>query len=396
MKTNESAEKKQTTQASEKKATPKKNTALTGAVTGENVHFQQTAQKTLDKGVADITKAAKTYSNNDPASQAGFVAEADHIATFNIRKVLGRSKIRAEKTPNGTHGDYKIVKGKKILVEGEIKYHGTAEKTENAMRGYDGQQRVGPADQSEEIIEIAKRKAMKNQTTRPDVSKEHGEVASNAGDCITDGKTKSTPRTSKEVKGQAKKASKGDVSHKDILPPFGESVKIAAKSGAKTGGLIGGGIGLVTSGASNTKAYRNGEKSGEEAMIDTAKETAVATVDGAVKGAVGSVASVGGKQLASRITNRLGKKILGGSGPAVVAIGAIEIGKHAVNLSRGKIDENEFSEKSATTVMTSGGAWAGAVAGAFALSWLGPVGTTIGAIGGGIAGTMGMEAALSA
>lgn len=383
------------TQASEKKATSKQNTALTGAVTGENVHFQQTVQKTLSEGVDAVKKAAKTYSNNDLPSQTGFVAEADHIATFNTRKALSRSKIRAKKTPNGTHGDYQIVNGKKVLLEGEIKYYGTADQTETAMRGYGDQQRIGPADQSDEIIKIAKRKAMKNQTTRPKVSKEHGEVATKAGDCITDGKTKSTPRTLKEAKSLTKKANRGEYSQKEVLPPFGESVKLAAKSGAKAGGLIGGGIGLVSSGVGNAKAYRNGEKSGEEAVIDTAKETAVAAGDGAVKGMVGSGATAVAKHAAARITNRLGKRLLGGSLPAVVAIGAIETGKHVVDFARGKIDEDQLAEKAATTVMTSGSAWAGAAVGAFALGWLGPIGAGVGAIGGGIIGSMGMEAALA-
>ena len=382
------------TAASEKKAAPTKNTALAGAVTGENVHFQQTVQKTLDKGVADITKAAKTYPNNEPASQAGFVAEQDHMATFNGRKAFGRDSTRAVETKNGTHGDYKIVKGKKVLVEGEVKCYGTAEKTENALRGYDDQQRVVPADQLEEVVETAKRKALKNQGTRPDVAKEHGEVASNASDCITDGKTQSTPRTSKELKALAKKAGKGEVSHKDILPPLGESVKIAAKSGAKTGGILGGAIGGIASGIGNAKAYRNGEKTGEEAVIDTLAETAVSAGDGALKGAAGSVATAAAKHVAARTSSQLGKRILGGSAPAVVAIGALEVGKHAIDLSRGKIDTEEFSEKAATTVMVSGGAWAGAAAGAAMLSPLGPVGSLIGAIGGGIAGAMGMEAAL--
>ncbi len=77
----------------------------------------------------------------------------------------------------------------------------------------------------------------------------------------------------------------------------------------------------------------------------------------------------------------------------MVATGAPEVGMHAVDLARGKIDDNQPSEKAAATVMTSGCAWAGAAAGAFALSWLG---WCRGGIGRGILGAMGMEESLAA
>ncbi len=179
------------------------------AVIGENVGFSHNLHQTIQSGIRDIVGRAKNYQNNSLPSRTGFVAEADHCATFNVRNALKRSSVRAIREPNGTHGDYKIVDGNRIIREGEIKYYNTPEQTENAMRGYGDRQLVGPADQVEDIRKIARQKAAKNRAidkpSRQQVAREHEAVAENVSDCITDEKTKSTPRTYKEMRKLTKK-----------------------------------------------------------------------------------------------------------------------------------------------------------------------------------------------
>jgi len=143
----------------------KKRKMFTGVVIGEHVNFQKTLTKTINEGVDDIVNQARRYKDNPLNSRTGYVAEADHCATFNARKALERDNIRAVRQPNGNHGDFKIVDGEKILHEGEVKYYGSAKATGNAMRKYDDQQLVGPAEQIKEIKVIAKKQSAKGKAS---------------------------------------------------------------------------------------------------------------------------------------------------------------------------------------------------------------------------------------
>lgn len=370
-------------------------TASAAAVLAENLHFQNTLQKTLDEGVADIVDQAQRYKNNPVASRVGFVAEADHCATYNARSALERSTKRAIREPNGTHGDYKIVNGQQVLIEGEMKYYSTAEQTETAMRGYGDRQLVGPADQIADVKKIAAKKAAKNNAsdkpTRQQVGLEHESVTQNAGDCISDGKTKSSPRTRREARKIAGKAAQGKTDHATILPTLGEDLKIAAKSGAKSGAATSSVITGVISGFSHTKEWLDGEKDGGEALIDAAVDIGKSGADGAVKGMAGSVATTAATRVATQTSSKIFQTVLRSGGPAVIAIGTVEVVKHAFDLSRGEIDGEEFVEKSAQAAATGAGGWAGAEGGA-ALGLLvgGPVGSIVGGVLGGIGGALGI------
>lgn len=372
----------------------KKHFAISGAVLGENIHFNRNMQATIDDGLTDIIDQAQRYKNNSLDTRTGFVAEADHCATFNVRKALERDSTRAVREPNGNHGDYKIVKNGKILVEGEVKYHKSAERTETAMRGYGERQLVGPSDQVDEIKQIASQKAAKGKVSpkesRQRVGLEHETVGNNVSPSITDGKTESTPRTRNEAKTIARKATEGDLNSKDILPSLGESTRIAMKSGAQAGAATGALINGIMSGGSNLTCWVKGEKSGEDALVDTATDVVIGSIDGGIKGAVGSGATVLATHAASRVASTAIKSLLRGGAPAAAAIGCIEIGKDAVDLVAGKIDGERFCEKSIKTGATTIVSWAGAEAGMILLSPLGPAGVAVGAIVGGMLSAWGI------
>lgn len=368
--------------------------AVNGAVMGENVHFNINLQQTLKEGADDVIGQAQRYQHNPSASQAGYVAEADLCRTFNARKALGRDSTRAVRQPNGNHGDYKIVKGDKVLVEGEVKYYATAEKTENAMRGYDDQQLVGPMDQIDDIKDIAAKKAAKNSSSdspkRQQVGKEHEAVAENVSDSITDGKTKSTPRTRAEAKKIADEATKGKITPESGLPPLKESLGKAALSGSKAGAICGAVVGGGFSAFSNTKTWLDGDKDGAEALTDTAIDIGRSAADGAVKGGAASAATVAATHVAGKVASPIAKTILKSSAPATVAICAVEFGKHAIDLARGEIDGQECAEKIAKSAATGAGAWGGAQAGAAVGSLLGPGGALVCGIMGGFLGAIGI------
>ncbi|MDA8165332.1 MAG: hypothetical protein M0017_09935, partial [Desulfobacteraceae bacterium] len=312
----------------------------------------------------DIIDQAGRYKSNPINSRTGYVMEADHCVIDNARKALERDSTRAVRESNGNHGDYKVVKDGTVLAGGEVKYHGSPPKTENAMRGYGDRQLVGPSDQIEEIKVVAARKATKGKASqkpaRQKVGLEHELVAENATDCISDGKTTSTPRTRKEARRITRKATKGKIGQGDVLPPLGESMKLATRSGAVSGAKLGALVGGVVSGLSNMNAWANDEKSGEDAFVDAATHVTVAAIDGGVKSAAAIGATVLATHAATKVTSTAMKTVLRSSAPAAVVYGAVEVVKDAVDLACGDLASEEFCERATKTTATTGGGWAGA------------------------------------
>lgn len=383
--------------ASGKQRRRRERIAREGAVVGEVTAFGQSLDATVQQGLDGMTSKAATYRNNTPASQAGFVAEADHTATFNARAALDRSGTRAVLQPNGHKGDIRIEHRGETVARAEIKYRSTAETTEHAVRGYGDQQRVVPKDQLEEVRRLARLKAkiegMSEQPSRQAVGREHAEVAEHATDRISDGKRSSTPRGRKEVHKTARRAGKGKLVSDDVLPPPLETVGRAAWSGGKGGAVVGAGVSAVLSTVGNVNAVADGRKDVGEAVLDTGKAVAVGTVDGAVKGAVGGAARAGATQLAGRVASPLAKSALKSGGPAAAAVGGVEMAKDLVLWGAGEIDDDEMGKRAVRTTATTAAGWACAEAGAAIGTFVCPgVGTLVGGVLGGFAGAMGVGA----
>ena len=84
------------------------------------------------------------------------MAEADHGASFNARAALDRSGVRAKLQPNGHRGDIRVEDRGATVAQAEVKYHGSAQHSEQAARGYGDQQRVVPPKQLEEVRRLAR------------------------------------------------------------------------------------------------------------------------------------------------------------------------------------------------------------------------------------------------
>jgi hypothetical protein len=353
--------------------------------------YSKNIDKEIDIAIKEIVSQAKNYKNNSLASQTGFVAESVHIGSFNINSAFKRSSLKAVKEKNGCHGDYKILKGNKVVAKGEFKHYNTAEQTENAMRGYDNRDLIGPKDQISDIKKIAKRKFLKNKTTRPKVAKEHKIVEKKVKNSIKKDNVSSKAKTLKEQRKITKKAAKGKVEAKDILPDFKDSLIGSAKSAALEGAKLGAGVGGAISVISNTIEVINGKKEIKKAVVDTTKETTISAVDSAVKNAAGSAAKTSAIYLAEKTTNEVTKTILKSSAPAVLAFSMVDIGKEAYKFANDEIDGEEFAKNSAKSIVTGAGAWAGAEAGAMIGGTVGgPVGAVVGGVIGGIAASLGI------
>ncbi len=371
--------------------------AREGGVVGEVTAFGQTLDVTAQRGLDDIASRAKTYRNNPRPSQAGFVAEPDHAATFNARAALDRSGARAKLQPNGHRGDIRIEDRGATVAQAEVKYHGTARHSEQAARGYGDQQRVVPKEQLDEVRRLARQKAkiegMSDKPTRQAVGREHAEVAEHATDRISDGKRSSTPRSRDEVKDLARRAEKGKLSSDDVLPSPLETMGRAALSGAKAGAVFGAGISGAVSTVGNVCAVMDGRKDLGEAALDTGIAVAKGTADGALKGAVGSAVRAGATQVAGRVASPVAKSLLKSGGPAAVAVGGVELAKDVILWGAGEIDGDELGARAVKTTATTAAGWGGAELGAVIGTALCPgVGTVVGGIVGGIAGAMGVGA----
>jgi len=368
-----------------------KKRAVNGANIGNLVNYANRIDSTLNEVKKDILEQAKRYKNNSLPSQTGFVAESVHIGSFNLDSAIKRSSLKAVKEKNGFHGDYKVLKADKVVAKGEFKHYNTAKQTENAMRGYNGRDLVGPKEQIEDIKKIAKQKALKNRQTRPQVAKEHQEVYEKVTDSIKKDNVSSKPKTSKELKKITKKASKGKVDARDVLPDFKDSLKNSAISGAIDGAKVGAAIGGGISAISNIKDLADGKKSAKEALIDTSKDIAVSAIDSAVKNAAGSAAKTASIHLSKKVGNETAKKVLGSSAPIIVATTAIETGKDIIKYVNGDIDGKALAKNTVKNCATSAGGWAGAEAGATVGGMVGgPVGAVVGGVIGGIAGALGI------
>jgi len=371
-----------------------RNEILNGAVLGENLVFAKELDKTVAAAISDIEAQAKRYSNNSLASTTGFVAESYHVSNYNIKSALSRKSLHAFREKNGNHGDYfiKDMKTGKIIEQGEMKFYSTAEKTENAMRGYGDRKLVGPKEQLEDIKNIARRRELSNKNTRPHVAKEHKTVGKNVADKIGDDRLSSDPKTLKEMKKLAKKAKKGNVKAIDAMPEMKEATVSALKSGAlegvKNGAIYGGGFSLVMNGIDVVK----GEKDLKTALKDTSVDVVKSVADGAVKSAAASAAKTASLYVAEKTASNVAKTVLRSSAPVVVAVSAVEVGKHAVDLVKGEIDGEEFVEKSTKTVATTAAGYAGAEIGAAIGTAICPgIGTVIGGVVGGMAGSLGIS-----
>jgi len=368
------------------------NKIIVDAVNVDSVRkYTNNIDDAISKAQKEILSQAQRYKNSTIASRMGFVAEEVHIGSFNIDSAFKRSSLKAVKEKNGFHGDYKVIDGDKIVSTGEFKHYNNAKNSENAMRGYGDRKLVGASEQVADIKKIAKKRALKNKMTRPEVSKEHTQVGKNVTDKIEKDGVFSKPKTLKQQRKITKQASKGKVDVGELLPDFKTNLKSSAvggaMEGAKTGALFGGGVSVV----SNVYDIFDGKKTKTEAVVDVSKDVVKSTADSAVKNAVGSVAKTASTHLATKVTHAGAKKVLGSSAPVIAGMVAVDTCKDIYKFANGDIDGGTVVKNTGKNVATAGGAWAGAEGGAAIGAMVGgPVGAAVGGVVGSIAGAIGI------
>lgn len=349
----------------------------------------------------------------------GFVAEAHHAESYNIRAASqGKNNHRASRD-TGIHNDQKTdirIKTPDETVDFQLKYYGKAEKTavELSHPDYDDVGKVGPAEQIDGIKESAKRRAQRNQDSRPEVSKSNQHTADNVDDCISAGGVSSDPLNRKgkvgsdELTKEAESNPNGpEYAHEaEVRMDFNAmQYRNAIKSGLISGACMQSATELYDVLSSDKKlteeecmaiaqriAMNAVENAGKAALVTGIQHVGQAMVDSASQAARQAATKSATGAAASAATSTVGKHLIKGNVAAVTATIAIDLGKNLYAFTNGDIDSMEFTAATVgSTVQAVGGALAygagtgtAAFMGQFVAAGIGQtavLGTTLGALG---------------
>lgn len=301
----------------------------------------------------------------------GFIAEQQHVNSFNLNAAVKGSDLHAEvlkPKPGEIYGKNTVdvvIKNAdgKIVNRYQMKYGATAKDTIKMIENgdYRGQQIVVPADQVEEV-----QKAFPNRKVTSTIS---------------NGKVSSKSLTKEDVKNQQEEAQKGksflerdwsSFSNKDIALGIGKQVGVASLQGA----AIGAGINLAE------KIVKKEKFDAKDVAVTAAKSG----VDFGVKtAAAGALKVATEKEIIKAIPKGTPASTL-----TSIAFVAVENAKIVGKIVKGEYTISEGLEKMQdTTYSCVGGIVAsvkGAALGAKIGTVLGPVGTAVGGFVGGIAG----------
>lgn len=321
---------------------------------------QALAAEAIARGMEGIRKVNSTDQANH--HQAGFRAEHHHAATFNADAARKGLNVRALLNKGGAPADLIIVgRGGQTLSEVQVKNCKTAARTARSVSDskYDGMGKVVPADQADQVRDLAGRRGQDGLGHR-----NYADTAQKASGKVEAGGAGSQGLTYKQAQSR-------NLAARMAVSELGAASKAGAASGALAGGLM--------SAVMNGHAAVKGEKTAAEAAHDIVADTATAALGGAVSAAVTS-----GITLA---VCRVGGQVLTKGGlPGAVASAGIGVSKDVLAWQQGRLPGAEVGTQAMGHVAQSGGAWAGALAGAAICAPI-PAGPVVGGMIGGALGS---------
>jgi predicted RNA-binding protein with RPS1 domain len=369
--------------------------ATNAALSADAVQYASGIGKAFEAGCTAVNEVGRAFANNDARSRAGMVAEAVHVADFNVDARIKRSRLRAERV--NSYGkaspDIRVRDGAGAVVQ-EIssKVCFDAKASADGQRPYGKQTHLVPRDQLQDVKKHASRKAASNRAKqspqRVQVAMEHQQVADLATDHVEQGGVRSKARTRQESQKLGNKAKERTFSGADLGPGAGRAALDGAMAGAKGGAIIGGCIGAASGAVKLNRARGKDRGAAKKVASEVAVDVVAAATDGAVMGALCGGATAAAQVTAQRIASATAKRVLNGSAPAVLAITAFELAKHSVDLARGKSTADEFKAAAGQTVLNNSATFIGAEVGFV-------IGEPIGALVGGIAAPLLMAAGRS-
>lgn len=404
-----------------------KKESLEAGFTFAHSGFNELQNKFLNEALEDyrnnvrdaIRRKDGSITDQSLSVKQGLVAEAHHAESYNIRAASqGKNNHRASRD-TGVHNDPKTdirVKTPDEVVDFQLKYYGDADRTAAQMShpDYDDVGKVGPAEQIDGIKESAKRRAQRNQETRPEVSKSNQHTADNVDDNISAGGVSSDP-LNRKGKGGSEDLTKQAESKPDG-PEYAHEAEVrmdfnamqyrnAIKSGLISGACMQAATELYDVLSSDKKltqeecmaigkriATNAVESAGKAALVTGIQHVGQAMVDSASQAARQAAAKSATGAAASAVTSTVGKHLVKGNVAAVAATIAIDLGNNIYAFANGEIDSVEFAAATiGSSVQAVGGALAysagtatAAFMGQYVAAGIGQtavLGTTLGALG---------------
>ena len=290
----------------------------------------------INQANAIIDKVAGTAQNS--AIKGGFAAETWHAESFNLDAILKDKDVRAftdnftntPLTKNHTTHDIVVMKGDEQLLGAQLKYFKDGEATQKAFRStkdgihqyQDSDAFIGPADQIEQIKDAAERDMLRNQQTRPGVSKAAERVREKTtGNLDVDG-VHSTPLSKRDAEHLGSGNKTGKELHENMQNGYLNKSTVqqslrAAKSAAVITTVIAGSINTFQS----IKRVRDGEITAEQATFQILQDTAIAAGDSTLKAGVATAAvSMTARKLPAMFAGTAFKRTFANNGVATAAV----------------------------------------------------------------------------
>lgn len=367
--------------------------------------------------VAEINQAntimgnvSATVQNN--AIKGGFAAETFHAESFNLDAILKDKDVRAftdgfAKTPlprNDQMHDIVVMKDGEQVLGAQLKYFKDADATQKAFRSskdgihhYESSDLfVGPADQIDGIKASAQKATLKNQQTRPEVSRAAEKVRDNtAGQIDVDG-VQSTPLSKKEAEHLGAGTKTGKELHENMQNGYLNKATLQQSVRAAGAAAV---ITAVTAGCINSFQHihqaRSGEITAQQAVLGILRDTVIAAGDSALKAGVATASvSIAARAFPGLFAGPIFQSSLATGTVAGTAICATDAVQCIVLFAVGKMTREELETRIGKNVFQTGAAVVGSSMGASIGALGGPAGALIGSLVGGMITSLAMTIAL--
>ncbi len=375
------------------------------------------ATEKIDRMIAEINQANSHIANisttaQNSAIKGGFAAETFHAESFNLNAILKDKDVRAftdafAKTPlsrNDPMHDIVVMKDGEQLLGAQLKYFKDADATQKAFRSSkDGVHHyeksdlfVGPSDQIEGVKASAHKATLKNQQTRPEVSRAAEKVRDNAAGQIDVEGVQSTPLRKREAEQLGSSTETGKELHENMQTGHLNNATIQQSMRAAGSAAI---ITAVTAGCINSfqciKQFRDGEITAEKAALRILRDTVIAAGDSALKaGTATASVSMTARSLPGLFSGSAFQSSLAKGGVAGAAICAVDAVQCIVLFAAGKMTVEELETRTGKNVFQTSAAVVGASVGASIGAVGGPVGALVGSLLGGMITSLAMNIAL--
>ena len=364
----------------------------------------------IDQANAIMMKVSSTAQNS--AIKGGFAAETWHAESFNLDAILKDKDVRAftdnfANTPlarNDMTHDIVVMKGDERLVGAQAKYYKDADATQKAFRSTkDGVHRyedsdlfLGPSDQIEGVKQSAHRDVLKNQKTRPEVSKAAERVEEKTANQIDVDGVQSKRLSKREAEHVGKGSNTGKELHENMQNGYLNKATVQQSLRAAGSAAV---ITSVIAGSINTfqhiKQVKDGQITTEKAARLILQNTAIAAGDSALKAGVASASvSIAARSMPGLFAGTIFKRSFANGGIAGAAICAVDVVQCVVLFAAGRMTPNELETRTGKNLFQTGAGVAGASVGATLGALGGPAGALIGSLIGGLITTLAMNIAL--